>query len=51
LLLYMQVTETKSVELVSEFAAGALFAFGLVYTGMVRPTKVGLVQLHGSALE
>jgi hypothetical protein len=34
------VTQPKSVELVTEFAAGGLFAFGLVYTGMVRPTKV-----------
>lgn len=38
--------EPKSVELVTELAAGVLFAFGLVYTGMVRPTKVreGYVQ-------
>jgi uncharacterized membrane protein YedE/YeeE len=34
------VKEPKSVELLTELAAGAFFAFGLVYTGMVRPTKV-----------
>lgn len=28
------------MELLTELAAGAIFAFGLVYTGMVRPTKV-----------
>lgn len=30
----------KAVDLLTELAAGAGFAFGLVYTGMVRPTKV-----------
>jgi hypothetical protein len=32
--------EPKAVGLAAELAAGVLFAFGLVYTGMVRPTKV-----------
>ncbi|KAF6256935.1 hypothetical protein COO60DRAFT_1622272 [Scenedesmus sp. NREL 46B-D3] len=32
--------EPKAVSLATELASGALFAFGLVYTGMVRPTKV-----------
>jgi hypothetical protein len=36
----LQVKEPKSVELLTELSAGALFSFGLVYTGMVRPTKV-----------
>jgi hypothetical protein len=34
-------SEPKAVSLATELASGALFAFGLVYTGMVRPTKVG----------
>lgn len=30
----------KAVSLLTELVAGGLFAFGLTYTGMVRPTKV-----------
>jgi hypothetical protein len=41
LLLLLQFRkEPKAVSLATELASGALFAFGLVYTGMVRPTKV-----------
>eukprot|EP00879_Flechtneria_rotunda_P018937 GHRR01019878.1.p1 GENE.GHRR01019878.1~~GHRR01019878.1.p1 ORF type:complete len:313 (+),score=102.83 GHRR01019878.1:575-1513(+) len=32
--------EPKAVALATELATGAMFAFALVYTGMVRPTKV-----------
>ncbi|KAF6256934.1 hypothetical protein COO60DRAFT_53297 [Scenedesmus sp. NREL 46B-D3] len=35
-----QVRSHQVVSLAAEFASGALFSFGLVYTGMVRPTKV-----------
>eukprot|EP00877_Chromochloris_zofingiensis_P012894 jgi/Chrzof1/7859/Cz02g39040.t1 len=35
-----QVVEKKPGELLSEAAVGAWFAFGLVYSGMVRPSKV-----------
>jgi hypothetical protein len=39
---HAQVAEPKSVELATELASGALFAFGLTLTGMVRPAKVRL---------
>lgn len=32
----------RSVALLAEGVSGALFAAGLTYTGMVRPTKVSL---------
>jgi hypothetical protein len=35
-----QVRSHQVLGLAAELASGALFAFGLVYTGMVRPTKV-----------
>jgi hypothetical protein len=38
----MQVRDSKAVELATEVVAGLLFSFGLVYTGMVRPSKVNL---------
>jgi hypothetical protein len=36
----LQVRSNQMLGLAAEPASGALFAFGLVYTGMVRPTKV-----------
>jgi len=35
-----RVKDKKPVELLAEAAAGVFFAFGLVFAGMVRPTKV-----------
>lgn len=36
-----QAGNKKAVESTTEFVSGMLFALGLVYTGMVRPSKVG----------
>jgi hypothetical protein len=35
-----QVQSHQALSLAAEFASGALFAMGLAYSGMVRPTKV-----------
>lgn len=38
--LALQVPNLQGVELGTEVVSGVLFALGLVYTGMVRPSKV-----------
>lgn len=38
--MYVQVRDSKAIELATEVVSGVLFSLGLVYTGMVRPSKV-----------
>lgn len=45
----VQASSKKAVALLTELVCGCLFAFGLVYTGMVRPTKVAAFLSPASA--
>lgn len=47
--LALQVPNPQGVELATEVVSGVLFALGLVYTGMVRPSKVRAAILLASA--
>jgi hypothetical protein len=47
LVVCQQADNKKTVEATTEFVSGVLFALGLVYTAMVRPSKVGFKRMSG----